>query len=102
MNEHNSNGDLMELIKSKEKEIDSLLLQEEMWWSQRSRVLWLKHGDKNTSFFHKIASHRKKKNKIDAITDRMGQIQTEHENIEITFINHFKDLFTSQDTLHIP
>jgi hypothetical protein len=102
MNEQNSNVDLMELIKTKEKEIDTLLQQEEMWWSQSSRVLWLKHGDKNTSFFHKKASHRRKKNMIDAITDRMGHVQTVYENIETTFINHFKDLFTSQDTIHIP
>jgi hypothetical protein len=51
LNSQNHSGDLMESIKNKEHEIDNLLYQEEMWWSQMSRVLWLKHGDRNTSFF---------------------------------------------------
>jgi hypothetical protein len=91
----------MDIVRTKETEIDNLLHQEEMWWNQRSRVLWLKHGDKNTSFFHKKASQRRQKNRIDAITDCEGNVQTEHDKIEETLINHFKDLFTKQDTLHI-
>jgi hypothetical protein len=69
LNSNNHSGELMESIKSKEQELDNLLHQEELWWSQRSRVLWLKHGDRNTSFFHSKASHRRKKNRIEAITD---------------------------------
>lgn len=35
-------------------------LREEIMWRQRSREVWLKEGNKNTSFFHKTTnSHRK-------------------------------------------
>lgn len=37
-------------------EIDDLLLKEESYWQQRARINWLRHGDRNTNFFHSQAS----------------------------------------------
>lgn len=39
----------------------------ELYWAQNSRVSWLKEGDRNTNFFHSIASNKRRKNGIDGI-----------------------------------
>ncbi|MCH83205.1 hypothetical protein A2U01_0004023, partial [Trifolium medium] len=88
-------------IKIKEKELDELLHCEEMWWSQRSRALWLKHGDKNTSYFHQKANQRRRKNKIEYIRDGQGINHYDPIQIEETLLTHFRSLFTTQETHHI-
>ena len=41
-----------EEIEGLRKEINEVLIKEEVMWSQRSRALWMKCGDQNTKFFH--------------------------------------------------
>jgi hypothetical protein len=93
--------DLTQQINDKETELDKLLDGEEMWWKQRSRADWLQHGDKNTKFFHMKANQRKKKNTIKGIWDNQGVLQTTHEKIEETLLEHFQLLFQSQPTQQI-
>jgi hypothetical protein len=59
----NSTCDNLE-INSINARLDELLYREEIMWIQRSRISWLWEGDKNTSFFHKKAYSRAKKNRI--------------------------------------
>ena len=44
--------------------MDELLYREEMMWLQRFRIAWLREGDQNTSYFHRQAVWRARKNKI--------------------------------------
>lgn len=45
----NMNAYRMELRKEDDK-LNELLYREEMMWMQRSRIAWLKEGDRNTIF----------------------------------------------------
>lgn len=47
------------------KELEDIYTKEEIMWRHRSGIRWLKEGDRNTAFFHKIANSRKRQNTID-------------------------------------
>ncbi|PPS20300.1 hypothetical protein GOBAR_AA00284 [Gossypium barbadense] len=45
--------------------------QEEIFWEQRAHVNWLKYGDKNTSYFHKVVIQRQLRDQIKELKGRM-------------------------------
>ncbi|KAF8080915.1 hypothetical protein N665_0914s0003 [Sinapis alba] len=69
--------------------------QEEEYWRTKSRVLWLKYGDKNTRFFHAKAKQRRSHNRITSLQDEQGQVKISEREIEDIILNYFNDLYTS-------
>ncbi|KAF7135807.1 hypothetical protein RHSIM_Rhsim08G0119400 [Rhododendron simsii] len=57
--------------------LGDLWQKESMLWHQRSRVNWLKMGDKNTHFFHLTTIHRRQRNQVTKLKDENGAWQTE-------------------------
>ena len=72
-----------------EKELNELVDKEEVLWRQRSKCLWLKEGDRNTKFFHTMASNRRKNNLVVRIMDDNGEWKTKEENITKVFLDYF-------------
>jgi hypothetical protein len=77
--------DLINRIQNLEAKLDGLLLKEEQWWAQRAKTSWLKHGDKNSKFFHFKASQRHRKNKINFIQNPEGIVNTHNKDIQEVF-----------------
>jgi hypothetical protein len=50
------------------RDLENSTLQEEISWQQKSRVLWLKEGDKCTNFFHRIANSNRRSNAIESLS----------------------------------
>lgn len=62
--------------------------KEEEYWRQRSRIQWLKAGDRNTKFFHQTIIEKRRKNNISQLQKSNGvwikreeDIKKEYENI---------------------
>lgn len=51
-------------------ELEVLAKQEEDRWRQKSRVLWLKQGDKNTKFFQRLGTAHRRYNTVDRLVVR--------------------------------
>jgi len=70
--------------------------QEELTWIQRARANWLKHGDRNTNFFHHYASSRRKNNNIKGLVDDNG-IRHEDSNTMPSMVHdYFAHLFQTE------
>lgn len=82
-------------IREIELEMDKILRAEETMWFQRSRALWLRDGDRNSTFFHQKAFHRKKKNTINSIHNEEGTEQTTFEDISKVIREYYTNMFSS-------
>jgi len=84
---------LLNQEKEAQKHLQHTLHREEEHWRLKSRSLWMKTGDSNSSFFHKRAHSRRKKNKVTSITSKIGkQIETFDQVKEEAF-HHFNSLY---------
>lgn len=76
-------------------QLDSLLSREEAFWKQRSKVSWLKEGDRNTRFFHQRASNRKQRNYVKGLRDNTGRWREDEQGLQSVVLDYFTHLFTS-------
>ncbi|RVW27828.1 Transposon TX1 uncharacterized 149 kDa protein [Vitis vinifera] len=73
-------------------EFSHCAILEEISWRQKSRALWLKEGDSNTKFFHRMANARRRGNFISSLTVRGVRLSKEEELRE-GIGSYFKSLF---------
>ncbi|CAA7048395.1 unnamed protein product [Microthlaspi erraticum] len=69
--------------------------EEELYWRQKSRVTWLKEGDRNTKFFHASTKQRRARNRITKIKRSDGTWAETDDGIERTATSYFQTLFSS-------
>ncbi|KAA3464428.1 reverse transcriptase [Gossypium australe] len=70
--------------------------KDEAYWEQRTRVNWLRYGDRNTTFFHNCATARRRANSISKLTLDNGEEISEESAIEEEAKLYFENLFTSK------
>ncbi|KAK4384943.1 putative mitochondrial protein [Sesamum angolense] len=82
-------------MSSDKAELSKLILQEETFWKQRSKDLWLKEGDRNSSFFHAKASRRHQTNSIRKLRNPDGSWTETAEGVQRCILEYFQGVFTS-------
>jgi hypothetical protein len=75
------------------RELEASLLQEEISWRQKSRIRWLKEGDKCTKFFHQVANANRRNNSIDSLVVN-GSATSDMAIIGDHIVNYYDTLFT--------
>jgi hypothetical protein len=66
-----------------------ILREEENSWRLRSRATWLRSGDANTKFFHKVASFNRNKKFIWSISSEFGGTHCGQKAIKEEAVSHF-------------
>ena len=73
----------------------SWLKRKELFWSQHSREQWLKYGDKNSKYFHVVASIRRQRNSLYSIR-YLGSNLTKPDEIKTAAVKFYKNLFSEE------
>eukprot|EP00253_Pinus_taeda_P017343 PITA_17343 len=68
--------------------------QEEILWRQKSRIKWLKEGERNTKFFHQAMIKHRQGNRILSIKNKNGERVVEQNEIEQVLMDHHKEILT--------
>ncbi|XP_073359649.1 uncharacterized protein [Aegilops tauschii subsp. strangulata] len=79
-----------------EDQLCELFEREEVMERQRSRVDWLKAGDRNTEFFQARATARRRTNKIHSLLRDDGSVCSTQSQIKQLVQSYYEQLFTSK------
>ena len=77
-------------------EIEKTILMVEICWRQKSRALWLKEGDRNAKFFHRVANSHKRNNSIMNLRVN-GVLIEDKEAIKGCITQFYQHLFSEQN-----
>ena len=77
-------------------ELDKLAHFKETLWRQKSRVLWLKEGDNNTIFFHKIANSNRRRNFMEKL-EVDGTLYSSESDIREKVVQFYTSLYTEKE-----
>jgi hypothetical protein len=83
-------------LKRLESNRANILIAEEFAWRLRSRETWLRCGDSNSKYFHKVASHNKQKKMIWSINKGGTEIRGQ-EALKKEAVSYFTNQYRSTD-----
>ena len=76
-------------------ELEELILREEIHCRQKAMVKWVKEGDCNSKFFHKVANGKRNRKFIKVLENERGLVLDNSESIKEEILRYFEKLYTS-------
>jgi hypothetical protein len=73
-------------------ELHKVMDLDEISWCQKSCVLWLKEGDRNTKFFHRMANSHRRNNFIGCLNVE-GTVTSDPKEVEEGIIWYYRQLY---------
>ncbi|XP_028773891.1 uncharacterized protein LOC114730946 [Neltuma alba] len=80
------------------QEYESICLQEELLWIQKSRSDCINLGDRNTAYYHRKAKIRRSRNRITALKDGDGNWTYDEESLAKMVKEFYVNLYTAPET----
>lgn len=93
MNENSVN-----LYNETAKRLNETYSEQEVFWRQKCKQLWLREGDSNNKFFHAAAKSQRKINNISSLTNNTGVSVGWDSGQKKVLIDYFFNLFKATDT----
>jgi hypothetical protein len=75
------------------EELNKVMELDEICWRQKSQAVWLKEGDRNTKFFHRLANSHRRNNFIGAL-DIDEHTTVESEEITAEIVQYYQNLYS--------
>lgn len=79
------------------EELNQAYSEEEIFWKQKSRVMWLRAGDETTRYFHSITKSKRLRNTISSIQDAQGVIHKRHREVAELAQQYFQDMYSASN-----
>ena len=68
-----------------------------MFWRHKSRVLWLREGDRNSKYFHALVKQMRARNRITQLLDENGNLVVDEEGLVAIAASSFRKIFESSN-----
>ncbi|XP_072054478.1 uncharacterized protein [Arachis hypogaea] len=85
-------------VEELENMLENAYGREESYWKEKSRIKWLKEGDKNTKFVHQSFQSRVRRNKIWKLERNDRSFATSRADIALVAEDYFRDIFSSTNS----
>ena len=78
----------------RKRDLEDFLLKEMVHWRQISGVKWIKQGNCNSKFFHRVANGRRKRKITNSLVSEEGLILDNNQTISEEILNFSRELYS--------